>query len=105
VIVTERIPDKLSKKSNLVYFKGKTIHEGRSISNTFKFNPKYPREFWNGYLVLAELDGGGKYFVWHDTTSFVGMGFDGWFVTMEGTWQNEGDEYLSVIMPVVERKY
>lgn len=96
-------PDKLIKKGSMVYFSGETINEGVKLSDRFQYNPNYPNEFWDGYLTLCEFSSGSKYFVWSNFLPKKGEKLDGWFVSIDGTWQNE-DDFLPVLIPVVERE-
>lgn len=101
--ITINVGDKLLKKHEMVYFKGETIKVGVKLNDKFEYNPKYPKEFLDGYLILAQFNDGGKYFIWSNSKLAKGEELDGWYVTLSGTWQNEED-YINVLLPVVERK-
>lgn len=90
------------KKLDFIYFEGKTLN-CQNINDTYQYNPKYPQEFWDGNLNLCESINGAKYYIWSrnklDSLNVV----KGWFVTVSGLWYYKEKEYLSCLVPVVER--
>lgn len=102
--VVKNVPDNLIKMNNMVYFKGKTVEKGFKIWDRYQYNPNYPREFLDGYLSLAMFNSGTNYFIWTEFETEVGINLDGWFMAVNGVWHNRGDEYIIVLIPVVERE-
>ncbi|BBI90449.1 hypothetical protein HYO65_gp057 [Tenacibaculum phage PTm1] len=105
---TTNVADNLVKKTNFTYFKGKTIEAGNKFEDVFSFTPKYPREFQeNGYLTRCKSEQGGAYFIWSNFKPIKGHALDGWFLAVNGVLQLEygSDEYVPLLVPVVERKY
>lgn len=86
----------------MVYFSGELTSNQIQISETYKYNPDYPKEFWDGWLTLAISDGGGKYFIWSSKKINNIQKIDGWFMLSNGNWQNEKD-YLQALIPIVSR--
>lgn len=96
------VSDDLPNKQNLVYFEGKTL-KCQKINETYQYNPKYPQEFWDGNLNLCESVSGAKYYIWSRNKLDASNNVKGWFVAVDGCWQNADKEYLSCLVPVVER--
>lgn len=96
-----KVPDNLTIKKDMVYFEGETIDKSIQISKSFKYNPDYPREFWDGYLTLSKSSSGGKYFIW-SSQEILEKNISGWFMVSIGKWQNEKD-YIQAIIPIVRK--
>lgn len=94
------VSDNLPKKQNFVYFEGKMLKNFK-IDDNYQYSPKYPQEFWDGYLILCESIKGGKYYIWSKNKSEM-CDIKGWFITIDGNWQDDKD-YLSCLIPVVEK--
>jgi len=96
--------DKLPIKKDLIYFSGTINSKQVQINKQFQYNPDFPSEYWDGWLTLCTSQKGGKYFIWSkDKIENTNMKFNGWCVSLNGSWQHVDKEYLSVLLPVVER--
>lgn len=104
--VVKVVIEELEKRDNLVYMCGNTTNEYIKISKNYgDFNPKYPIEFWNGYLTILKTNKGGRCYIWSKNKIDANTPVDAWCISGKSRWEDHkiDGEYLDAFIPIIQR--
>lgn len=97
----------LGTKGSFIYFDGKFEGAQKKMTNHYEYDPKYPDEIFDGYIILAKNNNGNEYWIWSrkDNLDLSDREIKGWFFTDNlANFENKKNQYLQILYPVVEKR-
>jgi hypothetical protein len=69
------------------YFTGKVTHDSKKLIHEFKYDVKWPREIWEGYVTRVKADSGAEYYMWSQTKITKGIEISVWVIADPVKWE------------------
>lgn len=89
------------------YFSGKVKGKSQKFLDLFEYDPRWPREIWEGYLTVVVGNNGVDYYVWSENAITKGIELSMWTVADPqkfeiGYHKQEKDKiYGQILYPIV----
>lgn len=99
----------VNANNKLIYIDGSLYGKTYKLVDKFKYDPKYPKVIYNGYITKIKDRSGAKYYFWsEDGKNEPNEVVDGWYFTDSGSKFQELDptnpsdpDYMEIIYKIV----